>query len=328
MLENEFDFGWGEPFCVREALKHYYTRQKLRNIDIDAMGYSPDDGNEKLIKYTRQFIAKTTGIVYDHIIMTHGTTGALNVVLRTLKNQENRDICFTHKYHFPYYPEIITKNGYEHRTGLYRDHQTDLSFNNRIGIVDSPSNPEGDLLLYSDTHNSIIWDSVYHNPVFVNSIPVKPDHRVNCGSYSKVFGLTGARVGWIATNSQSDYEMFAAENLYENCTMSFASQDFVLDVMDNTDLDQFMVSSKYRVNNNREMFDRICYLFDGQSVPENGMFYAAWATPYTQKLLNKIGVTSVVLDQDGKNKYLRFNLAQTNDLTKKAIRYIMKEDKI
>jgi len=328
MLENELDFGWGEPFCVREALKHYYTRQKLRSIDIDAMGYSPDDGNEKLIKYTRQFIAKTTGIVYDHIIMTHGTTGALNVVLRALKRQENKDICFTHHHHFPYYPEIIKKNGYEHRTGLYRDHQKDLGYSNRVGIVDSPSNPEGDLLLYSDKCNNIIWDSVYHNPVFVNSIPVKPDHRVNCGSFSKVFGLTGARVGWIATNSQSDYEMFTAENLYENCTMSFASQDFVLDVMDNTDLDQFMLSSRYRVNNNREMFDRICYLFDGQAVPENGMFYAAWATPYTQRLLDKIGVKSVTLGQEGKNKLLRFNLAQTNDLTKKAIRYIMKEDRI
>ena len=328
MLENEFDFSWGEPFCVREALKHYYTRQKLRNIDIDAMMYSPDDGNAKLVEYTRKFVAETTGITYDHIIMTHGTTGALNIVLRALKRQENRDICFTHKYHFPWMPEIITKNGYEHRTGLYRDHVKDLIFSNRVGIVDSPSNPEGDLLLYSNTNNNIIWDSVYHNPVFINSIPVKPDHRVNCGSYSKVFGLTGARVGWIATNSQSDYELFRSENLHEISTMSFNSQSFILDVMDNTNLDQFMLSSKYRVNNNREMFDRICYLFDGQSVPENGMFYAAWATPYTQRLLDKIGVKSVELDQEGKNKFLRFNLAQTNDLTKKAIRYIMKEDKI
>jgi aspartate/methionine/tyrosine aminotransferase len=168
---------------------------------------------------------------------------------------------------------------------------------------------------------------VYHNHVYVNDIPVKPDHRVNCGSYSKVFGLTGARVGWIATNSEPDYEEFLAENLYENCTMSVLSQDLIIDIFNNMDLENFLRSAKYRVNNNREMFDRICYLFDGQSVPNNGMFYAAWATPYTVRLMDKLGVGYVKIDEKGKNKYLRFNLAQTNDLTKKAIRYIIKEDR-
>lgn len=318
---------WGEPFCVREALKHYYQRSLVNPINIDNLGYSPDPGNEKLIEYTRQFIAETTGIKYNYIIITHGTTGALNVVLRTLK-KEGRDTCYTHEYYFPYYPQIIQKNNYEHRTGLYRNHERDLSYRNHVAIVDSPSNPVGDLLLYSDTNNGIIWDSVYHNPVFVNSIPVKPEHRVNCGSYSKVFGLTGVRVGWIATNNKTDYEEFLAENLYENCTMSANSQEFILDVMDNTDLENFMLSGKYRVNNNREMWARIEYLFEGQPVPENGMFYSAWAVPYTQKMLDKIGIKCVEIDQDGKNKLLRFNLAQTNELTNEAVRYIIKEDSI
>jgi aspartate/methionine/tyrosine aminotransferase len=321
----EYDFGWGEPFCVREALKHYYINP-MRSCNIDDMGYSPDPGNEKLIDYTRRFIEQTTGIRYNHIIITHGTTGAINIVLRVLA-REGRNICYTHKYYFPYYPQIIEKNGYKHETGLYRQHQEQLKHSNTVGIVDSPSNPTGDLLLYSDISNNIIWDSVYHNPVFVNDIPVKPDHRVNCGSYSKVFGLTGARVGWIATNSESDYEEFLAENLYENCTMSVNSQKLIIDILEKMDLDNFLRSAKYRINNNREQFDRICYLFDGQAVPNNGMFYAAWATPYTCKLLDKLGVGYVKMDQEDKNKYLRFNLAQTNELTKKAVRYIMKEDR-
>ena len=322
----EYDFGWGNPYCVREALKHYYKRKTAKPIDLDSMDYSPDPGNKKLIEYTRQFIEKTTGIRYNHIIMTHGTTGAINIVLRVLA-REGRNLCYTHKYYFPYYPQIIEKNGYKHEKGLYRKHKEQLKYSNTVGIVDSPSNPAGDLLLYSDVANNIIWDSVYHNHVYVNDIPVKPDHRVNCGSYSKVFGLTGARVGWIATNSEPDYEEFLAENLYENCTMSVLSQDLIIDIFNNMDLENFLRSAKYRVNNNREMFDRICYLFDGQSVPNNGMFYAAWATPYTVRLMDKLGVGYVKIDEKGKNKYLRFNLAQTNDLTKKAIRYIIKEDR-
>jgi aspartate/methionine/tyrosine aminotransferase len=221
---------------------------------------------------------------------------------------------------------MIEKNNYEQKTGLYRDHESELKQKNTLAIVDSPSNPTGDLLLYTDSYNNIIWDSVYHNPVFINTIAVKPDHRVNCGSYSKCFGITGARIGWIATNSEEDYLLFKEENMYETCSVSYFSQNFVLDLMENTDIDAFMKASRYRVNKNREMFDRICYLFDGQSVPENGMFYAVWASPYTAKLLDKLNVKTVEMDSSGNDKFLRFNLAQTNDLTKKAIRYIIKED--
>ena len=324
---SNFIFCWGEPFCVREALKHYYKRKAHKAVDIDLLKYSPDDGDQDLIDLTRWFIKETTGIEYKHIIITSGTTGAINIALRVLA-KESKSICYTHKYHFPYYPKIIEKNGYRHKTGLYRDHEQQLGHDGVVGIVDSPANPTGDLLLYYDHKNNIIWDSVYHNPVYINTIPVIPDHRVNCGSYSKVFGLTGARIGWIATNSEEDYKKFSDENLYENCTISAPSQDLLLDIFDNMDLNNFMRSAKYRVNNNREMWDRIKDLFDNQEVPENGMFYAAWADPIAYKLLDRLGFTYVTMDSKGNDKYLRFNLAQTNEITDSAIRFLLKETRI
>ena len=325
-MSKEYDFGWGEPFCVREALKVYYKKNLAKPIDIDGLGYAPNNGKEELIELTKKFIKDTTGINYKHIIITNGTVGAINTVLRVYKRVDKKDICYTHKYHFPYYPDILQKNGYKHETGLYKDHEDQLSIKGAVGLVDSPSNPEGDILLYTDTSNNIIWDSVYHNPVFINSIGVVPDHRVNCGSYSKVFGLTGARIGWIATNNTKDFNLFEAEHTMENCTISVLSQDLIIDILKTIDLKAFMTSAKYRLNNNREMFDRIAYLFDGQAVPEDGMFYAAWATPYTVKLLNKLGIKYVLLDSEGKNRFLRFNMAQTNDITNEAIRLILKED--
>lgn len=321
-----FDLSWGEPYCVREAFKHYYNSSFFKSINVDSMGYAPDPGEAKLIEYTRKFLEDSTGIKYKHILITNGTTSSINIVLRTLAKQ-GKDTCYTHPYYFPYYPGIIKKNNFKHKKGLYRDHKKQLKAKGAVAIVDSPSNPTGDLVLYTDSCNNIIWDSVYHNKVFINDIPVKPDHRVNCGSYSKFFGLTGARIGWIATNDDKDYEAYEKENLYENCTISKPSQDFIIDVFDKIDLENFSRSAKYRVNNNREMFDRICYLFDGQAVPENGMFYAAWASPYVCKLLDKLNVKTVEIDTLGNDKYLRFNLAQTNELTKKAVRYILKEDR-
>ena len=323
-----YDFGWGEPFCVREALKHYYRRKSYKKIKIENIGYTDEDGVPELVDFTREFIKEITDINYKYIIITNGTTGAINVVLRCLKQTENKNKCVIHKYHFPYYPEILKKNNYQMETGLYMSHEKQLSVPGTVGLVDSPSNPAGDLLLYTDSYNNIIWDSVYHNPVFINTIPVIPDHRVNCGSYSKVFGLTGLRVGWIATNNENDYNLFRKDNLYENSSGSFISQDFLIDIVENTDLYNFMKSSKYRINNNREMFDKICYLFDGQAVPDNGMFYSAWASPYVCKLFDKLGIKTIKMDSIGNDKFLRFNLAQTNDLTNKAIRQIIKEDKI
>lgn len=325
-MVEEFRFCWGEPYCVREALKHYYKRKHYSSVNVDAIKYQAYDGDLDLVNLTKKFIKDTTGIDYKYLIITNGTTSALNIVLRCLQRNHGYKTCYTHRYYFPFYPNIIKRNQYEQKTGLYQDHEIELKESNSLAIVDSPSNPTGDLLLYTDNYNNIIWDSVYHNPVFINTIPVKPDHRVNCGSYSKCFGITGARVGWIATNSESDYILFKEENMYETCSVSYFSQNFVLDLMQNTDIDAFMKASRYRVNNNREMFDRICYLFDGQAVPENGMFYAVWASPYTVKLLDKLNVKTVQMDSSGNDKFLRFNLAQTNDLTKKAIRYIIKED--
>jgi aspartate/methionine/tyrosine aminotransferase len=319
---TKFDFGWGEPFCVREALQHYYKRKLVNPTNIQELGYCLNDGISELIKLTKQYLKETTGIDYKYIVITNGTTGALNVVLRTFKQQT----CFTHKYCFAFYPHLIKKNGYEHRVGLYNQHEKDLATKNSLAIVDSPSNPEGDLLLYSNVNNSIIWDSVYHNPVYINSIPVKPEHRVNCGSYSKVLGVTGVRIGWIATNNESDYLKFVDENLYENCTISMPSQKLIIDILNNTDLENFMRSAKYRINNNRELFDKITYLFDGQMVPENGMFYCAWTSPYVQVLLDRMEIKTITLEESGKYKFLRFNLAHFNDVTNKMVRFLLKED--
>lgn len=325
MIET-FDFGWGEPYCVREALKVYYKRIIQKPININSLGYSEEPGTPLLVKLTKEFIREVSGVDYKYVIITNGTIGAINSVLRTLA-KEGKDTCYTHKYVFPYYKHILEKNNYKHLTGLYKDHEQQLNEKNTIALVDSPSNPEGDLLLYTDHNNSIIWDSVYHNPVFINGIAVKPDHRVNCGSYSKVLGLTGVRIGWIATNSEEDYNKYLLDNVYENCTISLPSQDLIIDVLNNTDLLNFMTSARYRINNNREMFDRIIYMFDGQAVPEDGMFFVAWAVPYTVKLLDKLGIKYILLDKQRNDKFLRFNLAQTNELTTKAIKLILKEDR-
>ena len=63
-----FDFSWGEPFCVREALKQYYKNRGFF-FDIDQGKYSPNMGDEKLVELTKQFLRETTGIDYKYVII-------------------------------------------------------------------------------------------------------------------------------------------------------------------------------------------------------------------------------------------------------------------
>jgi aspartate/methionine/tyrosine aminotransferase len=321
---KEYKFCWGEPYCIRDALKSFY-KNKTSKIDTDLISYQVYEGNPELINKTRDFIKNTTGTEYKFIVITQGTTGAINIVLRSLQRKFKYDKCATYKYYFPYYPSIINKNNYRHIV----QKTPEFIFSNdsnTLNLIDSPSNPTGNMFFCHDAKNSIIWDSVYHNPVFVNNNITNPEHRVNCGSYSKAFGLTGARIGWIATNDETDYAVFKDENMYENCSISYLSQSFVLDVLINTDTNAFMRHSKHLVNNNREMFHKISYMFDNQPVPDNGMYYAAWADPHTNKLLNRLNIKSIKLDVDAKYEYLRFNLAQINAITNKAVKLLIKED--
>lgn len=313
-----FDLGWGEPVCVRQALKTLYTPKN--KIDILSMGYAPDDGNELLIYLIQEYLRETTGISYKHVIITNGTTPAINVVLRVLKKEGISTIA-TNKYYFPYYSQIISKNGLKHRL-KYVNNGIDT-----VNLIDYPSNPKGYMDKRFFNSDFSVWDSVYYNPVYVNSLTLNtPNHRVNVGSLSKVFGLTGLRIGYIATNRDDDAVLFSNENLYESCTISVPSQDIATDILYNLDIELFFKKAKASVNNNRETLSKIEYLLDGQKVPKNGMFYSAYADSKALEIIDCADVKYVVLSDDKDGIHIRFNLAQDNIITNNAVKAIKRKD--
>lgn len=314
-MNKEIDLSWGEPFCVREVLDSLY----LSNIrpNILNMLYAPDQGNTELIKKIKSFLKDQTGIEYNYIIITNGTTGAINIVLRAFSRQGKVN-CYTRSTFFPYYPPIIEKNGYNHIKDLENTCNLILKDKKSVVLLDSPSNPYGK----SDYYDApcVIWDSVYHNKVYINTKAHVPNHIVNCGSFSKVFGLTGSRVGWIATNNEDDYKDFLYENLYENCTISVPSQDLILDILNNIDIDDFLSKSQEYINKNRNQLNRLKGIFNGAIVPDNGMFYVIIADDYIRDVIKRANIKVVDLG----NNLLRFNLAQFNYLTKEAVERIIK----
>lgn len=317
---NSIDLGWGEPFCVRDVLTKHYKKQF--KVNISDLSYSADDGNKELIEVTRSFLKDTTGIDYKYIIITNGTTNALNIALREMK-RKGKINCYTNEYFFPYYPDIIYKNKLNQINKLGTTCNLILNSKENCVLLDSPSNPFGSF--YNYDCNNVIWDSVYHNNVYLNTeIKNIPKHCVNCGSYSKFLGLTGVRVGWIATNNEDDYKKYAYDNLYENCTISTLSQLYVLDIMNTINSYYFSKEAREVINNNRDELNRISYLFNNITVPRDGMFYCVWTTKKTYDIIKKANVKVIELDNDGNRYLIRFNLAQRNDLTRQAVDSIIK----
>ena len=323
-MEIKFDFGWGNPYFLLEILDNTY-HQRLAPFNIKDMIYCPDLGMDKLIEVTHKMIEETMGLKYENIIITTGATQAANILLRVLKNPTGKLEIFnnveTPPYGFPYYGNMIEKAGYTRTSDLKKlkgfDHTS-------VKLIDSPSNPQG--IQYGSAFGSnlnTIWDSVYHNKIYTTNLSTIPEHMAMVGSYSKLLGITGARVGFIATNYHALAKKCAHECLMENATISVPSQELIIDIMDKIDLDHFLTAGKNSIDLNREEFRKIEYLFDNQPVPETGMFYCAFADKKALEILEKCGIKYVDLG----DSYIRLSLGQTNEITREAIAAILKEDK-
>ena len=312
----EFALGWGEPVVVREVLAKYY-RPIIGPLDLN-LPYPPYRIDTELTLLLQQI----TG--YKHIVITAGTTGAINTVLRVLK-KEGRTECITTEPHFPFYPDIIKKCGMNHHTKPMQN----LPPYKKVRLMDIPSNPWGHIHNVTDTDNNVVWDSVYANPVYMNTqIGLSIQHRVNVSSLSKWLGLTGLRIGWIGTNNEEDFKKFYDDVLYETCGVSTLGQNLALDILKKVDLDSFSKEAGSRINMNRDEFQKLGGFFDNQEVPVNGMFYPVWVQNKAIEIIDRANVKFITLKAGGNDTLIRFNLAQNNKITKDAIKAIKTVDRL
>ena len=329
---NKFPLGWGDSFCVRksfiEASDNFYI--PFNNQDIIEMGYTPHEGDPAMIEATRKIVERQTGINYNHIVLTHGATGALNVALTALKNSvfDNECVITTPPPFFRMYPEIISNSGFIHT------YSEDLSnFNGHIILIDSPSNPTGKLRKEDFTNlgkNAIIFDSVYHTPSYMGKgYHAPPKHLINVGSYSKMTGINGIRIGWAATNDTLIYERLKKAVSAEYCGLSAAQNRIALDLVTHVDWDLFEMKARNKLDANREEWSKLEKYFGDKAVYPVGMFYYAPADAACRALLDKAGVTYFGGEQlHHTNEYLRINLGQDVELVRDAVKAILAEDKI
>ena len=220
--ENVFDFTLGNPDgeppeAVISALRRVVDRNPPRSH-----AYMPNAGFTPVRDVIARRLSAQTGLPYtaDHIFMTVGAAGAINVVLKSLLDPGDEVIIMV-----PFFPEY--QFYIENHAGRMVLVDADDTFQPNLGriaaaitprtkaiILNSPNNPTGavysteflrdleTLISGLDHPVTVIVDEPYKALVFDGlTLPVIPSlirHTVVTYSWSKALAIPGERIGYLA----------------------------------------------------------------------------------------------------------------------------------
>lgn len=320
----KFDLGWGNSVAVRQAFLNTYHGNPLQfnKDELNLFDYPPHEGDHELIDITKQVIKRQTGQDYKHVFLTNGANGAVTIALRAYQ-QMGYELCFTRKPpNYILYPGMIAAAGLAPINGIYHPNTT-------VCLLDYPSNPLGLQDTIADRNIPVILDGVYLNNVYRSIYWAPPRHDVMIGSYSKLTGLNGIRLGWLATNDTLYAERVSSLITSEYCGLGTANTILLKHVLHGFDWYHFEKAATLKLDINREEWSQLEKFFSGTQVHDVGMFYYAPMDDKAQELFKRanIGWTkgSVMGTDDG---FARFNLGQDNEVIADAVAAVLKEDKI
>ena len=250
--ENVFDFSLGNPILEPPA---ELRRALLLLLDDPRPGmhrYIPNAGLPEVRDSIAVQLAAETGLPYtaDHVVMTCGAAGALNIALKSLLNPGDEVVAFA-----PYFVEYNTyaanHGGKLVRAATNDAFQIDIEALNRVVtertravLVNSPNNPTGvvygeealralaDFLRETERRYGrpivLLSDEPYRKLVFdgqtVPWIPPLYDHTVIVTSHSKDLGLAGERIGYAAVSPRTaECELLCEALVIANRTLGFVS---------------------------------------------------------------------------------------------------------
>jgi aspartate aminotransferase len=226
--ENVFDFSLGNP-NVEPPERFKELLIEVAKEDIPGIhGYMPNAGLEDTRSAVAEYLSKehSVNLSGEHIIMTCGAGGALNVALKTLLDPGDEVIIPT-----PFFVEY--KFYVDNHGGVSRLVETneDFSLNfdamdkaitekTKVILINSPNNPTGrvynekciqdlglllekknmqfgkEIYLISDEpYNTIVYDGIKVPSVFQGY-----KNSIIATSYSKSMSIPGERIGYLALN--------------------------------------------------------------------------------------------------------------------------------
>ena len=224
--ENISDFTLGNPDGEPPSEVIASLRRVIDKNLPRSHAYMPNAGFSAVRETIARQLSRDTGLAYtaDHILMTVGAAGAINVVLKSLLDPGDEVIILV-----PFFPEY--QFYIENHAGRMVLVDTDDAFQPDIAciaaaitprtkaiILNSPNNPTGvvysaeflrdlDALISSLDHAvTVIADEPYKALIFDGlKLPVVPSlvrRTVLTYSWSKALAIPGERIGYLALSPQ------------------------------------------------------------------------------------------------------------------------------
>jgi aspartate/methionine/tyrosine aminotransferase len=325
-MMSKYDMGFGHSVCVRQAFLDVYNGHPItfHDLDLNKFDYPKHEGDEEVVAIVKDFMKRQFGKEYKHVLLTNGATGGIVITMRAYA-QKGCKFCQTRSApNYLRYPGMIKAAGLEHV------HQNRWTTDNTVCLLDMPSNPLG--LMDNPMNSTVaptILDGVYFNNVYTQGNVKLVPHNEFVGSFSKLLGLNGIRIGWIATDNSLMYERLRELVVSEYCGLDIASSVILKNALRHFRWDIFEIYARDNLNFNREEWAKLERYFEGTPVAENGMFYYAKMDASCKRLMEKSGVlwTPGSLLGTGDN-YGRFSLGQGCELTQEAVKTVIKNDTI
>jgi aspartate aminotransferase len=228
--DKVYDFSLGNPNVDPPKDFEEELLKIAREVIPYKHGYMPNAGYPE----TRQAIAtkinRTSGLNLsgDHIIMSCGAGGALNVILKALLDPED-EVILPVPFFMEYTPYVENYRGVVRRVKTRDDFSLNVAAmeaavneKTKALIINSPNNPTGkvyskeniaDLSLMLEKKSAelkrtiyLISDEPYREIVYDNvdvpNILAAYQNSIIAYSYSKTLSLPGERIGYIAVNPE------------------------------------------------------------------------------------------------------------------------------
>jgi aspartate aminotransferase len=230
--DKVFDFSLGNP--------NLEPPEKVRKAILEVLGderpgkhaYMPNAGLRETREAVAGFLSREHGvpITWEHIIMTCGAGGALNVALKTILDQ-GEEVIVLSPYFVEYLFYIDNHNGIgklaktnENFTLNLKEIEAAIGPKTKAIILNSPNNPSGRIydenslnnlrvlletikeknkqtiyLLSDEPYSKIVYDGAK-----VPSIFQACANSIIATSYSKDLSLPGERIGFLAVNPEME----------------------------------------------------------------------------------------------------------------------------
>lgn len=228
--ENVFDFSLGNPNVPPPDIVKTRMLEVIEDARPGAHAYTPNAGLPEARQAVADYLCKEHHLTFtaDHVVMTCGAGGALNVILKAFLDPGDEVLAPA-----PYFVEYgfyADNHGGVFRTApTLEDFSLDLealeraiSPRTKVVLINSPNNPTGQIyseealrrlgeLLWrkSDEHGRTIYlvsDEPYRKIVYdgrvVPSIFQCYQNSLIATSYSKDLSLPGERIGFLALHPE------------------------------------------------------------------------------------------------------------------------------